>query len=167
MTLEEAKKNIQERMDLLLKRYREWNDAHPEWFASGELIGQVEGLEEAMGILDEVDTEPVVKDKLTLTELAHELRKLFKFKYLAYGEIFAWGGCYLVLTIGVLPLKLRVRDEGGEGVPCYIHEWTSDGVTNGFLPEDLAVSIDLSEYADENGFIDYSKCIVEVPNDIK
>lgn len=102
---------------------------------------------------------------MTLKELAIELRKIFKFKYLAYGEIFAWGGCYPVLTTGVLPLKLRVRDVGGEGVPCYIHEWISDGETNGFLPEDLAVSIDLSEYKDENGEIDYSRCIVEVSDD--
>ena len=113
-------------------------------------------------VLEEFPEEPVVKDKMTLTELAHEWRKIIKFKYLAYGEIFAWGGCYPVLTTGVLPLKLEVRDVGGEGAPCYIHEWISDGVTNGFLPEDLAVSIDLSEYKDERGNIDYSKCIVEV-----
>lgn len=151
MTLEEAKKIIGEL------------DSDSGFFGSDYESGFSDAQNRVLGILDEVDTEPVVNpDKLTLTELAHEWRKIIKFKYLAYGEIFAWGGCYPVLTTGVLPLKLEVRDVGGEGAPCYIHEWISDGVTNGFLPEDLAVSIDLSEYADENGNIDYSKCIVEV-----
>lgn len=164
MTLEEAKKEIAIRKamnDSVVDTIKEpWNPARTFY------KGVSSGLGEAIALLEGPDTEPVGNpDKLTLTELAHELRKLFKFKYLAYGEIFAWGGCYLVLTIGELPLELRVRDVGGEGVPCYIHEWTSDGVTNGFLPEDLAVSIDLSEYADENGEIDYSRCIVEVSDD--
>lgn len=101
---------------------------------------------------------------MTLTELAHELRKILKFKYLAYGEIFGFDGRYPVLTISNLPLILRVRDEGGEGVPCYIHEWDCEGqgIIDVFAIEDLAFSLDLSEYADEHGEIDYSKCIVEV-----
>lgn len=148
MTLEEAKKNIQERMNILLKRYGEWKDAHPGWFASGELIGQVEGLEEAMGILDEVDTEPVVKDKLTLTELAHELRNIFRFRYLTVDDsrcIYAWRG----------------------KKPRYLEEekyWTGNSSEISIVLETWAheVDLDLSEYADENGEIDFSKCIVEV-----
>lgn len=161
MTLEEAKKEIAGRKamyDSIVDRISDPYNTARDFYK-----GEASGLSEAIDILANVDTKPVGNpDKLTLTELAHEWRKIIKFKYLAYGEIFAWGGCYPVLTTGVLPLKLKVRDVGGEGAPCYIHEWISDGVTNGFLPEDLAVSIDLSEYEDENGNIDYSKCIVEV-----
>ena len=154
MTLEETKKRIADCMKQSTDDYNRYED--------NVFRGEADAYKHALEILDEVDAAPVGKDKLTLKELAYEWRKIIKFKYLAYGEIFAWGGCYPVLTTGVLPLKLRVRDVGGEGAPCYIHEWISDGVTNGFLPEDLAVSIDLSEYKDADGNIDYSKCIVEV-----
>lgn len=155
MTLEELRNAVCRYIDENREAYNETGD---ECYRAVK-----EELLHILGLIDSVDHEPVGNpDKMTLTELAHEWRKIIKFKYLAYGEIFAWGGCYPVLTTGVLPLRLEVRDVGGEGAPCYIHEWISDGVTNGFLPEDLAVSIDLSEYADENGEIDYSKCIVEV-----
>lgn len=102
---------------------------------------------------------------MTLTELANKLRKIVKFKYLAYGEIFAFGGPYPLLTLSTHPLNLRVNDEGGEGVPCYIHEWEEckgKGIIGSFAIEDLAINLDLSEYKDETGEIDYSKCIVEV-----
>ena len=102
---------------------------------------------------------------MTLTELAGELRKIFKFKYLAYGEIFCFGGCYPVLTISNLPLNLRVKDEGGEGAPCYIHEWEAEDAVQVCFVEDLAITLDLSEYTNETGEIDYSKCIVEVKDD--
>ena len=155
MTLEEAKKNIQERMNILLKRYREWNDAHPEWFASGELIGQVEGLEEAMGILDEVDTEPVGNtDKLTLEELAHELRKFFDFRY---------------ITADVHGTDSVFVDLWHSEEPIYRHEydkWLDQGLEKlgwfSFNVRWIKKRLDLSEYADENGEIDYSRCIVEV-----
>ena len=100
---------------------------------------------------------------MTLTELAHELRKIFRFKYLAYGEEFRWGQVHYQLLIGDEPFHLEVRDEGGEGCPCIIHEWFGDGL--GYLfdaTEYLVPNLDLSEYADEHGEIDYSKCIVEV-----
>ena len=100
--------------------------------------------------------------KMTLTELARELRKLFKFKYLAYGGMFYWGRSYNVLWISGKPLTLVVRDEGGEGVPCYIHEWEGEDIIETFSEDDLVYPLDLSEYKDENGDIDYSKCIVEV-----
>ena len=123
------------------------NDAHPEWFASGELIGQVEGLEEAMGILDEVDTEPVENpDKLTLTELAHELRKIFRFKYLTVSNI---NGC----NINVWKHSKPEYNDG---------EWIGSYMAFDIYPDELRFELDLSEYADENGDIDYSKCIVEV-----
>ena len=116
-----------------------------------------------MSILDQVDGVPVGNpDKLTLTELAYELRKIFKFKYLSYGEMFYWGQSHNVLWISGKPLTLVVRDEGGEGVPCYIHEWEGEDIIETFSEDALVYPLDLSEYKDENGNIDYSKCIVEV-----
>ena len=88
---------------------------------------------------------------MTLTEFAKELRKIFRFKYLTkdpFGAIYCW-----------------------DGKPVYDVEesfWTSGprGGVNPVLetwPSSLTVEpLDLSEYADENGNIDYSKCIVEV-----
>ena len=155
MTLEEAKERIQES----LKRSREDVDNYCDDGSRGE----VTAYENALSILNRVDTEPVViPNKMTLTELAHELRKLFKFKYLGYGEVFCFGLAYNAITISDKPLHLEIRDEGGEGCPCYIHEWNSEEIKDVFYPEDLAFSLDLSEYADEDGEIDYSKCIVEV-----
>lgn len=153
MTLEEAKKNIQERMNILLKRYGEWKDAHPGWFASGELIGQVEGLEEAMGILVDVDTEPVVKDKLTLRELARELRKIFGFGYLvAYGsELYGY-------RVRAYLLKPKYIPIGG----FWFNETRGNDALLDISFSDLMCDLDLSEYEDEDGNIDYSRCIVEV-----
>ncbi len=99
---------------------------------------------------------------ITLSELALELRKIFKFKYLAYGQIFCWGQPHDVLWISGEPLTLTVRDEGGECRPCYIHEWEAEDAVNVCFVENLSTTLDLSEYKDEHGDIDYSRCIVEV-----
>lgn len=99
---------------------------------------------------------------MTLNELAKELRKIFRLRYLACGEMFYWGQPHIVLWISSQPLTLSVSDEGGEGCPCYIHEWEGDGIIETFAEEDLECALDLSEYKDESGDIDYSKCIVEV-----
>ena len=151
MTLEEAKKRIAEL------------DSGSGFLGSDYESGWEDALCRATEILDEIDTEPVGNpDKLTLTELAYELRKIFRFKYLAYGEMFYWGRSQNVLWISDQPLTLSVRDEGGEGCPCYIHEWDGEDVIETFSEEDLVFPLDLSEYKDADGNIDYSKCIVEV-----
>ena len=125
--------------------------------------GLIRTYDDILAILAKVDTDPIKKDKMTLTELAHELRKIFRFKYLAYGEEFRWGQVHYQLLIGDEPFHLEVTDEGGEGCPCIIHEWFGDGLAYLFdATEYLVPNLDLSEYADENGTIDYSKCIVEV-----
>lgn len=81
---------------------------------------------------------------MTLTELAHELRKIFRFKYLTCdGDFSIW-----------LDKPEYTRDG-----------WTrysTSEILLQFEPRQLAIHIDLFEYADENGIIDYSKCIVEV-----
>ena len=159
MTFEEAKKQICERKnmyDSIVNRIEDPYNTAKDFYK-----GEACGLSEAIDILAKV--EPVGNpDKLTLTELAYELRKIFRFKYLAYGEMFYWGRSQNVLWISDQPLTLSVRDEGGEGCPCYIHEWDGEDVIETFSEEDLVFPLDLSEYKDADGNIDYSKCIVEV-----
>ena len=95
------------------------------------------------------------KEKMTLTELARELRKIFRFKYLTveiaiYNPYFClwrerpyWNGKYW-----------GAKEDGQKHL-----------VTD-FLDFEIVESIDLSEYRDADGNIDYSKCIVEVTDDI-
>lgn len=88
---------------------------------------------------------------MTLTELAKKLRKIFRFKYLTveiaiYNPYFClwterpyWNGKYW-----------GAKEDGQKHL-----------VTD-FLDFEIVESIDLSEYKEENGEIDYSRCIVEV-----
>lgn len=98
---------------------------------------------------------------LTLEELASELRKIFEFKYLTVEKV-------LVRTHKTITLW------AGNKPPFYsdkVHEWfalmSSDlAVAFTFEPRFLNSYLDLSEYKDAGGNIDYSKCIVEVSDDI-
>ena len=135
MTLEEAKKEIEGRIDL-------WRKG---------LLYVPDGLSLALAILNEVDTEPVVKDKMTLKELVQKLRQMFDFEYLTC-EILS--GCR-VYVISLWNGKPRWR--GGSW-------WWCDGCD---LIVDIKlymkfIDLDLFEYNDADGIIDYSKCIVEV-----
>ena len=89
-------------------------------------------------------------DKMTLKELAQELRKIFPFKFLTYDYE---ENC--LRTIKLWLNKPVFKDGNYIGV-C----------VNCFYAKNLAVALDLSEYADESGEIDYSRCIVEVSDDI-
>ena len=154
MTLEEAKRIIRKR----IKKCK-----HDRFYYDDEgSRGAKPAYEEALSILKQINTEPAPKDKMTLTELAHEMRKIFWFKYLAAGEMFYWGRSHTVVFMSNEPLTLSVSDEGGEGCPCFIHEWEGEDIIDVFSESDLVCSLDLSEYKDENGEIDYSRCIVEV-----
>lgn len=104
--------------------------------------------------------------RMTLTELAHKLREIFKFDILTYS---AWedGDCYVTEQLDEIILWYRrVLD----ALPEY------DDTANNFyggaeiiallnissMSAMISEALDLSEYKDENGKIDYSKCIVEV-----
>lgn len=89
---------------------------------------------------------------ITLEELARELRKVFKFKYLT-----------VQYTYFVFP-EIMLWDADNKPF-FYKRVWETeygDGMICDFLSKDIAKKLDLSEYADENGTIDFSKCIVEV-----
>lgn len=143
MTLEEAKKEINRLADCLWSEF----EKNP----NKQTYGEARAYEEACHILDEVDTEPSGNpEQLTLTELARELRKIFKFRYLTAHK----SGVEIFLRMYVK----RPSFFNTYGV------WGNENAT--FFPiavsEDLRVDLNLSEYKDEDGTIDYSKCIVEV-----
>ena len=90
---------------------------------------------------------------MTLKELAREMRKLFEFDYVtvdANESITFWVRKPLYISM----CGLWDRN-------AYLDSWD---IFN--IDFSSAVNLDLSEYANENGEIDYSRCIVEVSDDI-
>lgn len=144
MTLEEAMKMICDHRAKVKRTKDDWHD------------GYYDGLTAALMMLSEdepADTDKPIweaKDKMTLKELARELRKIFRFKY---------------LTMHRNGVELFLRMYAKE--PSYFKTYSVWGEADAvFFPiavsEDLRVDLDLSEYRDADGIIDYSKCIVEV-----
>ena len=148
MTLEEAMKMIYDHRAKVKRTKDDWHD------------GYYDGLTAALMMLSEddpADTDKPIweaKDKMTLKELAREMRKILRFRYLTY--------------------ERNVLDEGEiclwEFKPTYCEgSWRISLDASSYMaiyPEFLSFNLDLSEYRDENGNIDYSKCIVEVTDDI-
>lgn len=99
--------------------------------------------------------QEIYMDTMTLTELAHELRKVFDLRYLTAEsyccdfdrfKIMIWFGRY------------RPKYDITEG-------WISSSPLGNYVViycYDLGIEIDFSEYENEFGYIDFSKCIVEV-----
>lgn len=98
-----------------------------------------------------------MENGITLTELAHELRKIFKFKYLvAYGsELYGY-------RVRAYLLKPKYIPIGG----FWFNATRGNDALLDISFSDLMCELDLSEYKDTDGNIDYSKCIVEVSDDI-
>lgn len=147
MTLEEAKERIKQAAEESRRDYYLYEDE--------QLKGEEFGLITALSILKHVDTEPAQKDKMTLAELAHEMRKIFKFRWLTACKKMTGGSPVgLDLFTGSRP---EYTDDG---------YWANNYVVAGgslVIPVALlSMYLDLSEYKDENGEIDYSRCIVEV-----
>ena len=143
MTFEEAKKRI----ELAAKESRREYDLYKDEQSKGEEFGFII----ALSILKHVDIEPAPKDKLTLTELANEQRKIFKFKYLT-AEIAVYNHYFCLWT----------EKPFWNGKYWGIKENGKKHIVTDFLDFETIKSIDLSEYEDADGIIDYSKCIVEV-----
>ena len=140
MTLEEAKKKIKAQSEA------EWE----EFKKSGSMLcqGFALGADDALETLDKVESSGNL-DKLTLKELAREMRKLFEFDYVTVDtneSITFWVRKPLYISM----CGLWDRN-------AYLDSWD---IFN--IDFSSAVNLDLSEYADESGEIDYSKCIVEV-----
>lgn len=91
---------------------------------------------------------------MTLTELAKELKKTNK--YPGFG--------YLTVDHATSDQPLRIRRWGKWVRPTFNAEkckWICSDLCYA-IDGSYAKNLDLFEYADENGDIDYSKCIVEV-----
>ena len=150
MTLEEARKEIKAHVD------EQWE----EFEKTGSLFcqGYAFGGNTALGILYEIDSEPDSEpvgnpEQLTLKELAREMRKLFEFDYVtvdANESITFWVRKPLYISM----CGLWERN-------TYLNSWDIFDIDFS-----RAVNLDLSEYAGESGEIDYSRCIVEVSDDI-
>lgn len=154
MTLEEAKKEIEDRMHAYWRGFKGWDEEH--WHdqrGNPYYEGKSDGLEEASGILDKV--EPVGNsDKITLKELAHELRKVFKFKYLTV-EV-PYHSLYFILWNQKPHWNGKYWDTEMDGKGHIVVD---------FLEFEIVGKVDISEYKDADGNIDYSKCIVEVSDE--
>ena len=145
MTLEELRNAVCRYIDENREAYNETGD---ECYRAVK-----EELLHILGLIDSVDHEPVgIPDKLTLTEAAHELRKLLNFGYVTLEA--SLGDYY---QVSLWQKKPQFID--------WCKSWTAPygGRVYGWLTTNcLSKELDLSEYKDENGDIDYSKCIVEV-----
>lgn len=145
MTLEEAKEEINKLYDEL------------RWSKDHDAGVRMNALEDALEILDNV--EPVGNpDKLTLKELAHELSKIFGFCYLV-----AEGSNLYGYNIKAFLLKPKYISPG----KFWYYEMRGNRPMVNISFADLRFDLDFSEYKDENGEIDYSRCIVEVSDDIE
>ena len=105
--------------------------------------------------------EPVgISDRLTLTELAYELRKILKFGYLTLDAVDDGDCAYPdMITLWVDEPYYESSDKQFE------LQWNYDKKSGAIIMipiSSLQIDINLSEYKDEYGDIDYSKCIVEV-----
>ena len=110
---------------------------------------------EALSILNQINTEPVEKDKITLTELANEFRRLLEFKYMTASGYDGDQDCF------------KIKIWTGREKPNYerFKGWTNSSPISNYCEIDyyhFKPEIDFSEYRNEAGYIDYSKCIVEV-----
>lgn len=91
---------------------------------------------------------------MTLTELAYELRKTLRFKWLTLDHTG-------YVTLWMSRPKYKEDYEGGRKI------WSKgndpmQGICTYIFPNALNAKLDLEEYTDQVAGIDYSKCIVEV-----
>ena len=143
MTLEEAKKEIENWMYSCGDAYS--IDHNSKEKAVGDALSDV------LGLLNEIEPELSRNPgQLTLAELVQEMRKLFKFKYLTC-EFYGGNRCYVISFWNGKP---EWRD---------VSWWCCDKCDLiGDIKLYKSAELDLSEYRDADGIIDYSKCIVEV-----
>ena len=91
---------------------------------------------------------------MTLTEFAHELRKIFIFDYLTAECIYC--DIFFCMWNGKPGWDSDKSDWSIKDKPELVY------AENGIWSFQLTNEVDLSEYKDADGNIDYSKCIVEV-----
>ena len=141
MTLEQIVKDLERRVDL----YREESKKKKR----PELFYRSRGLYEAIAVLTaSLDGRPEI---LTLKELAHDLRKVLKFRYLTAER-----------PIHNLYFALWNQKPVWNGESWRPADNSDRHIVADFFEFEIVGNLDLSEYRDADGVIDYSKCIVEV-----
>lgn len=164
MTLDEAKQKIENLYVEYYRGYKGWDAEHPERRGDMSCRYILDGLEMALDILSEIDeeidnikskaSEPVGdSDKLTLTRIAHVFRSYYKFDYFVV-EPSEFGNPVAKLWISE---KRPIFTKYGWG-----YDTNDDYDYIEVNIWDLTEELDLSEYKDESGKVDYGKCIVEV-----
>lgn len=93
---------------------------------------------------------------MTLTKLTNELRKLVSIRYVTIGK----SDCGDLCICGFRNKPLYLDRFLGDNT----NFWFGDALFNINI-DILKCDLDLSEYTNEKGNVDYSKCIVEVTND--
>lgn len=91
---------------------------------------------------------------MTLQELANKLSEIYIFDYLTFDSDLDIGP-RMIIWKGKPKWQRSLKWYPGKDFSAY----AVAGMSN---PYYMKVDIDLSEYADDKGNIDYSKCIVEV-----
>ena len=150
MTLEEAKRKIKELYDKKMDDF--CDSANPFRYSDAMTYSKV------LQVLDEIDTEPELSrnpGRLTLKELVRELRKIFKFKYLTAER-----------PIHSLYFALWNQKPVWNGESWRPADNSDRHIVADFFEFEIVGNLDLSEYRDTDGVIDYSRCIVEVADDI-
>ncbi len=152
MTLEEARVKIAEKKDMCDSIANEYKNRYNP--AEEYHKGVACGLNEALSILEEVESEHVGNSgKMTLVAFAKKLNDFIAFNYLTCEK-----EKYCRDAIVRLHWEKPIWVGGG------IRRWftgNNEQETAGELAI-LPIFLDLSEYADADGNINYSKCIVEV-----
>ena len=94
-----------------------------------------------------------LRREMTLEELARELRKIFRFRYLTAADYKHEGP----ICVDLWEYKPQFHESD-----CTWNGLHRRELLYSFDMAQLACTIDLSEYKDADGNIDYGKCIVEV-----
>ena len=145
MTLEQIVKDLERRVDLYREESKKRN--------CPELFYRSRGLYEALAALTaSLDGRPEI---LTLKELGHELRKVLKFRYLTAER-----------PIHNLYFALWNQKPVWNGESWRPADNSDRHIVADFFEFEIVGNLDVSEYRDADGNIDYSKCIVEVADDI-
>lgn len=145
MTLERIVKDLERRVDLYREESKKRN--------CPELFYRSRGLNEALAVLTaSLDGRPEI---LTLKELAHDLRKVLKFRYLTAER-----------PIHNLYFALWNQKPVWNGESWRPADNSDRHIVADFFEFEIVGNLDVFEYRDADGNIDYSRCIVEVTDDI-
>ena len=139
MSLKEAREKI-----VHLRNEMRNESVRTEW-----INGYIDGLDEALYAIDDSSIDEV-PNRMTLRELARQPLWILKYRYITVSDF---------NHKGHLVMEFWEDKPTFSKVACI---WDHASFIYTVDVSNLGFTLDLSEYKDENGEIDYSKCIVEV-----